>query len=186
MDDFLYNLRTGNLKRGDRDHRQGRGSQYKGPQRRTGGDRRHVGPDLEAVSGQLTAIEKNLKVIANEQRRIADAAEREADTLDLIAQYIKRKELPTAAPGATEGAQEDLTPLSNPALESALEPPVVAQDMDRPKVIDLIKSLRAQKMSFAKIAEHLEAQGIATLSGRGKWYPNTVSKLLQSEDELLS
>ena len=40
MDDFLYNLRTGNLRRGDKDHRQGRSSQYKGPQRRNGGDRR--------------------------------------------------------------------------------------------------------------------------------------------------
>jgi len=182
MDDFLYNLRTGNLKRGDRDHRQGRGSQYKGPQRRTGPDRRHVGLNLEGVSGQLTAIEKNLKVIANEQRRIADAAEREADTLDLIAQYIKRQELPPAAATAPEGGQEDPTPLSKPALENAPESPV-AQNMDRPEVLDLIKSLRAQKMSFAKIAEHLEAQAIATLSGRGKWYPTTVSKLLQSEEE---
>ncbi len=106
MDDFLYNLRTGNLRRGDRDQRQGRSSQYKGPQRRSGGDRRHLGPDLEIVSGQLAAIEKNLKVIANEQRRIADAAEREADTLDLIAHYIKREKPPATDPALSAAIRD--------------------------------------------------------------------------------
>jgi len=182
MDDFLYNLRTGNLKRGERDHRQSRGSQYKGPQRRSGAERRHQIPDLEGVSGQLTAIEKILKVLANEQRRIADAAEREADTLDLIAHFIKREEKPAAKPTVPEAPQADPTPPPEASVESA---PASSpdQDMGRQEILALIRGMRAQKMSFAKIAEQLEAQAIATLSGHGKWYPTTVSKLLQSEDE---
>jgi hypothetical protein len=178
MDDFLYNLRTGNLRRGDRDGRQGR-SQYKGPQRRTGGDRRQKGPDREDISAQLNSIEKSLKTIASDQRRIADAAEREADAIDLIAHYFQR-EKKTATESDTP-QPEAIPPSPEPALADSEAPLLAGQEMGRTDVLDLIKQLRSQKMSYAKIAEHLEAHAIPTLSGRGKWYSTTVSKLLQGE-----
>jgi hypothetical protein len=175
MDDFLYNLRTGNLRRGEGDHRQGRGSHYKGPQRRNGGDRRQMkNADLEGISGQLAAIEKNLKQIANEQRRIADAAEREADTLDLIAHFFRQTKQAVPDTARVPSAPSPSAPASSPATPSA-DP-----KLDREATLALIRDLRAEKMSYAKIAEHLEARGIATFSGRGKWYANTVSKLLQT------
>ena len=179
MDDFLYNLRTGNLRRGDRDSRQGR-SQYKGPQRRSGGDRRQKGPDREDISAQLNSIEKSLKTIANDQRRIADAAEREADAIDLIAHYFQREKKTDAASVAPI---HEAVPASPEPFSEDSESQSTVQEMGRTDVLDLIKQLRSQKMSYAKIAEHLEARAIPTLSGRGKWYPTTVSKLLQSEEE---
>ena len=181
MDDFLYNLRTGNLRRGDRDGRQGRSPQYKGPQRRSGGDRRQKGDDREDISAQLKSIEKSLKAIASDQRRIADAAEREADAVDLIAHYFQRDQRAASEP-VTSSPQETAAPPDPPSEDR--EPGTdAAQAMGRTEVMDLIKQMRAQKMSYAKIAEHLEAQAIPTLSGRGKWYATTVSKLLQSEEE---
>jgi len=180
MDDFLYNLRTGNLRRGDKDHRQGRSSQYKGPQRRTGGDRRRMLPDMEGISEQLASIEKHLKQIASEQRRIADAAEREADALDLISHHFKSEKKP-----AVETAQPaSVTPEPTAPSEASLDGQSVSpadQESDRTATLDLIKRLRNQQMSYAKIAEHLEAHGIATFSGRGKWHATTVSKLFQTE-----
>jgi hypothetical protein len=180
MDDFLYNLRTGNLRRGDKDHRQGRSSQYKGPQRRNGGDRRRMLPDIEGLSEQLSSIEKHLKQIAIEQRRIADAAEREADALDLITHHFEREKklaFDTAPPVPVPPAP---TAPSEASLDSQSAEPT-DQESDRAATLDLIKRLRNQQMSYAKIAEHLEAHGIATFSGRGKWYATTVSKLLQTE-----
>jgi hypothetical protein len=182
MDDFLYNLRTGNLRRGDTDHRQARSSAYKGPQRRSGGDRRQGDLDLQPISEQLSGIEKNLKAIANDQRRIADAAEREADTLDLIAHYLKHEMSSPASPLSADPDAEGLDPSPEISGEATPENPAV-QAPTREAILTLIRDLRSRGMSYGKVAEQLEAQGIATLSGRGKWYATTVSKLIQSEEE---
>ena len=182
MDDFLYNLRTGNLRRGDADHRQPRSSQYKGPQRRSGGDRRQVDLDLQSIAERLSGIENNLKAIANDQRRIADAAEREADTLDLIAHYFQRGTPPAASPSSPDPDPKHPEPSPQPDTVAKPESPP-GRTMDREELLELVHSLRSRRMSYGKIAEHLEAQGIATLSGRGKWYATTVAKLMQSEED---
>lgn len=44
---------------------------------------------------------------------------------------------------------------------------------------DLIISLRAEGMALAKIAEHLTAEGVPTVSG-GAWYASTVARVLNS------
>lgn len=46
---------------------------------------------------------------------------------------------------------------------------------------DLILSLRAEGMSLGKIAEHLTAEGVPTVSG-GAWYASTVSRTLNSPE----
>jgi DNA invertase Pin-like site-specific DNA recombinase len=43
----------------------------------------------------------------------------------------------------------------------------------------LIISLRAEGMPLGKIAEHLTAEGVPTVSG-GSWYASTVARVLNS------
>jgi Recombinase len=58
--------------------------------------------------------------------------------------------------------------------------PAVARD-----VVDRIRALRAQGLSFARIAEQLNHEGIATARGGGRWYAASVrSALLTREREL--
>jgi len=43
----------------------------------------------------------------------------------------------------------------------------------------IIEKMRAAGDSFQKIAEHFEAEGTPTLSGRGKWSKATISNLMK-------
>jgi transposase len=50
------------------------------------------------------------------------------------------------------------------------------------KVIELIKKCRRKKMSYHKIAEHLNDKGIKIKHGQGKWYAKVVRQIFQRED----
>ena len=57
--------------------------------------------------------------------------------------------------------------------------------MGRPKthrgfVRDLLRQLRyGEGMNRQEIADYLNAEGVATLSGRGRWHRSSVSRLLK-------
>lgn len=45
-------------------------------------------------------------------------------------------------------------------------------------IIDQIKTLKQEGLSFRQIATELESRGLKTLAGKDKWNPGTISKLL--------
>lgn len=102
MDDFLHNLRSGNLKPPDRSRRQYQDQHYKGPQRRHGGDRRGKDSNTEnisAIKGALEEIAETQKRMAEAQESRTIAEERKAEAIETIAdsfeQFVKGKaELP--------------------------------------------------------------------------------------------
>lgn len=61
-----------------------------------------------------------------------------------------------------------------PAEENAAQGTKQNQDL-----VSMVKGLRAQGYSYEKIARHLEENNIPTVSGRGKWRGQAVSKLCQ-------
>ena len=61
-----------------------------------------------------------------------------------------------------------------PAEEKATRRTKQNQDL-----VPMIKSLREQGYSYEKIARHLEENNVPTVSGRGKWRGQAVSKLIQ-------
>ncbi|MDR3264759.1 MAG: recombinase family protein [Synergistaceae bacterium] len=50
----------------------------------------------------------------------------------------------------------------------------------RQQVQEKIQSLRKQGLTYSKIAAQFNAEGIATITGTGKWYPSSVSQLLKN------
>ncbi len=54
---------------------------------------------------------------------------------------------------------------------------------DRKDLIETIKQLRDNNMSFKKIAEYFDTEKISTFSGKGKWHATTISNLLKESQE---
>jgi predicted transcriptional regulator len=48
----------------------------------------------------------------------------------------------------------------------------------RRTLLKKIKSLRDQGMTFVKISEQFNNEGIATVTGTGRWYPSSISQFL--------
>ena len=55
--------------------------------------------------------------------------------------------------------------------------------MDRDGLMARITSLREMGASYKKIAEILEEEAVPTLSGRGRWSAQTISRLLKESEE---
>jgi hypothetical protein len=48
----------------------------------------------------------------------------------------------------------------------------------RRSLLKKIRTLRDQGMTFVKISEQFNNEGIATITGTGKWYPSSISQFL--------
>jgi CRISPR/Cas system CMR-associated protein Cmr1 (group 7 of RAMP superfamily) len=179
MDDFLHNLRSGNLKQPDRSRRQYQDQHYKGPQRRHGGDRRNKDANSAANAENLSAIKGALENIAETHRRMANAhesrsiaEERKAEAIEAIAdsfeEFVKGKKVPKKIPEIPSDRIEDPEQFQK------------ADKLDqagRDQAAKLVCELRAQGVSYARIASKMEQMEIPTLSGRGKWRGQTVQRL---------
>jgi hypothetical protein len=179
MDDFLHNLRSGNLRKSNTGNRRPYGDQHgKHPNRRVidrrqkDGDQRLTTESLETIKEvlqQLTAAQQQLAT-AQEQRAVAEA--RTAAALESIAASLKAKT------GATTQAPEKI-PVKAPA------PPATASDADTMALSleEKISALRAQKLSYARIGDQLNQEGVPTPSGRGQWRGATVQRVFQRHSQ---
>lgn len=82
------------------------------------------------------------------------------------------------APTPAEAAPVLDTETATTQAESDPEPAVEASPDRLGVALTLIRGMRDQGITYEKIASQLEAQGIPTVSGRGKWRGQAVSKLL--------
>ena len=183
MDDFLHNLRSGNLKQPDRNRRQYGDHQYKGPQRRTGPERRKKDHDNGLQAEILTAIKDLLKNIHENQKRIVKAMDEhnktESRKIKALLQIGERLENISLEKKPNTAS----IPLEIPDKEKSPEKKSanVSLKTKNPGTVNeagtMICKLRDQGFSYAKIADTLEAEGIPTVSGKGHWRGQSVQRL---------
>ena len=182
MDDFLYNLRTGNKHvDGNRKQYDGRNvrnfDRHKTRDKRNGFHQQKGTPDpFSIIKPLLEQIGDSHKRMAAASERKADAEERKADALISIAECLKTllglETTPTKtdiidSPSAPQS--EDESKDKNPAINTA--------KTDRDEILGIIRKMRGDKKSFDKIARHLTSKGILTFSGKDKWSRSAVSRL---------
>jgi len=57
----------------------------------------------------------------------------------------------------------------------------VNRSMHRKKTLSNITDLKQSGLNYTQIADHLNNQGISTISGKGIWRASTVSRLLKNK-----
>jgi hypothetical protein len=87
-----------------------------------------------------------------------------ADEIDEIPQRLQR---PEEEPSQDSDEPEEFTESDE------------AQSYRR-SLLQRIQDMRRQGMTYTKIASQLNKEGVATVSGTGKWYPSTISQMLMS------
>ena len=102
---------------------------------------------------------------------------RKAEAMESIALYLQKlagagngESDPMDSQNETGEKQADVT-----VLEKADEIPVPVEMV----LTDKLRDMRAQGLSYDKIARQLDMDNIPTPSGRGKWRGQAVSKLLK-------
>lgn len=198
MSDFLHNLRNGNVgNRYDRPRKNYDNPQYRSTDRHSGRDKRGGAQRKPQPSEQLTLIKKILEEIQESQRELVRAArertaaeKRMADALEAIAGHVAGSQLAvTPSPAHPEPVDPETTApaeaepnadLAATAAETSgdAEPTDEADRNRREAALSFIQKLRSEGMAYEKIARHLEANNVPTVSGRGRWRGQAVSKLL--------
>ena len=184
MDDFLHNLRTGKDKRFDRTRRTYDSPQYRSVDRQNNMDRRKKGgfkPQSTEQANQtiiklLPAVKTLLESMAEAQKQQGYLEKRKVLAMETIAVCLKK------IAGLEDKVEMDASAVdAEPSEASSMIEPV-NEDSSRTKsesVTEMIQKLREQGLSFEKIAQQMDADGVPTPSGRGKWRGQTVSKLLK-------
>ncbi|PID76192.1 MAG: hypothetical protein CSB22_00400 [Deltaproteobacteria bacterium] len=174
MDDFLYNVRTGNVKNMDKSHRRYDNNRFQTSNRQQPAkDRRKGYVNYRSLStDQFSVFKDFFNTIIENQARQAVAMEKIADCLERL---IENK---------TESVA--LTPPTSPAPKNDTADPVntditdiapAAHPKTRAEMVAFVHDLREQGLSYEKIADVFEAKRISTLSGRGKWRGQTIYRL---------
>ena len=166
----------GNDKRFNRSHRS-----YDSPltrdmggnQRRNGYHRKKTGQTLgaEALNEILTTLKEQLQRISENQKRMVDlqersavAEERKADALEQLAKHLKQWFAPPA-----EVSVENETPAETPETVETLAE-------EGKLLLETITDMRDKGITFGKIADHLNGEGVPTPSGADLWNRFSVSK----------
>jgi hypothetical protein len=181
MSDFLHNLRTGNLKRLDRPRKN-----YDNPQNRNQNDRNY-GKDRKGnyhkkvhTGDQLQEIKKQLEIISQTTGNTLKAQEKAAAALERIAAALEtamgiKPVVPALATVAAEPPAAKAPQAPEPAENAAKKNTAPENDL-----LSIIREMRDSGNSFDKIAAELEKRELPTVSGRGKWRGQAVSKLLKN------
>lgn len=181
MSDFLHNLRTGNMKRYDRPRKNYDNPQYRGHHdRQYNKDRKGSYQKKTPTGDQLQDIKKHLEVIARITESNLKTQEKAASALERIAMVL---ETAVGIKPATPAVQADIREQQTLETEKIPEPVEKASEthVDSEKtLLETIIEMRNGGASFDKIAGELEKKQIPTVSGRGRWRGQAVSKLLKS------
>jgi len=197
MNDFLHNLRSGKFKRSDRNTRHQNDSHHKSSQWRGDAEVRK-GPQRSSyapgqistiISDSVSQIKTILEDIAASQKRLAEAYasiavadERRADAMEQIAELLNRR-----FGGGFESRGEDRTAVGSESEPDSLamqdELSVAIGDPDRERLLNDILDMRDAGMSYDKIAQYLESNGVPTFSGKGQWRGHTINKLCKEVSE---
>jgi len=184
MSEFLHNLRSGKFKRNDKSNWSQNDRNYKGSHRRGDADNRKGPPSSQrpdyrsaAFNEAVSKVKGVLENIAESHARFADAyeikaraEERKADALESIAGFLQKRF------GGDMVLADDLTDLASPSVQAENNADL-NQEQDQEQLLNDILDMRKEGLSYDKIAQHLESEGVPTFSGRGKWRGQAISKL---------
>ena len=208
MNDFLHSLRSNKDKRFDRNRRNYDSPGYRPNDRMSSADRRRKtsyrpqqneqAQAYAAINKLLPTIKTLLETLNDDRKKLIEAEERKAAAMEAIAVFLKQLS------GVTGDALPVLESIESFCENDTCEPiqdeqSLVAEDagiqdqevkasvaetgdtktLQRDKLTGMILELREQGFSYEKIARHLEESQIPTISGRGKWRGQAVSKLIQ-------
>lgn len=149
-----------------------------GNQRRNGFQRKRGGQThgaevsnemLTTIKDQLQKISQNQKRMADLQERSAVAEERKADAMEQLAEHLKQWLPPSA--GVSIETETVAEPLSVPRTETPETVPEEGKSL-----LETITDMREKGITFGKIADHLNGEGVPTTSGADLWNRLTVSK----------
>ena len=198
MDDFLHNLRSGKLKQPDRGRRDY--TDYKGPQRRAGYERRKPDYYAKVTSENFNLVKGSLDLLAGHQKQIAEAIAtsnkanvRIADALEAITAMMARHW------GSENGLSPNNEPIGAEPKEDAKESLIPGEavdnfadidtnseklsNVDRPKLMAIIATMRAEGVSWEKIARRMDERNVPTVSGKGKWRGPAIKKVWDAHFE---
>lgn len=187
MSDFLQQLRSGNTKHYDRGRKHYDNPQYRGNERINGRDRKNTQQRKYSDHAQLNIIRKILETISENQKSMLESAKRRATAEERMAEALENV-VDSLQKIIGQNALEQ--PLKEDAGEMLSAPAAPEQDTvesespisnPRENLLKIIKSMRESGESFDKIARHLEAQNIPTLSGRGHWRGASVSRIFYQD-----
>jgi hypothetical protein len=198
MDDFLHNLRSGKLKQQDRGRRDY--SDYKGPQRRAGNDRRRPDYYMKVTNENFAIIKESLSQLTESQKHVGEALSmldktgaRIADSLqsliDLISSLQRGKDRDAQslsfAPAEETSAVEEVAerPTKSETKDAhAVTPSSKGKlsEEDKPRMMEIIASMRGEKKSWEKIAQHIDDLRFPTVSGKGRWRGQAIKKFFDA------
>ncbi len=157
-----------------------------------------------AINKLLPTIKTLLESLTEDRNKLIEAEERKATAMEAIASFLKQ-----LSGGATDalpvlesiesfcendacepvGEESSLVPedaemqADEQGVDTEEEKPAAEAgqqtSMGRDELVPMIQALREQGFSYEKIARHFEENQIPTISGRGKWRGQAVSKLCQ-------
>jgi hypothetical protein len=157
-----------------------------------------------AINKLLPTIKSLLETLNDDRKKLIEAEERKASAMEAIAVFLKQLsgltgdalpvlesiesfcENDTCEPVQEEAAlvREDDGIQTEKKREFSEERASDAANgspkpVQRDELVTMIVGLREQGFSYEKIARHLEENQIPTISGRGRWRGQAVSKLIQ-------
>ena len=186
MNDFLHSLRTGKDKRYDRSRRGNENVPYRPGDRHNSMDKRRRGNYTKSnvaenayvtIAKLLPPVKSLLETIVADKKDFLEIEGRKAKAMERIALYLQKlagagneESDPMDSPNETGEKPADVT-----VLEKVDEIPAPVEMA----LTDMLRDMRAQGLSYDKIARQLDMDNIPTPSGRGKWRGQAVSKLLK-------
>ena len=157
-----------------------------------------------AINKLLPTIKALLESQTEDRKKLIEAEERKAAAMESIASFLKQLsggatdalpvlesiesfcENDACEPVGEESSRvpEDAEMQANDqGVDTEEEKPAAEAgqqtSIGRDKLVPMIQALREQGFSYEKIARHFEENQIPTISGRGKWRGQAVSKLCQ-------
>ncbi len=72
---------------------------------------------------------------------------------------------------------EETPPETEASADTPTAPADTPTDRSAEAAFKIIAEMRGNRVSFEKIADHLEAEGVSMVSGNGKWNRRIVSKV---------
>ncbi len=158
-----------------------------------------------SINKLLPTIKTLLESFTEERKRLIAAEERKAVAMEAIATFLQQfssgtntdvlQALESIEPSSENGASEPAHGEASRALDNNETPPMersLNTESDRSaaetaplkvtrheELALMINGLRKQGFSYEKIARHFEDNAVPTISGRGKWRGQAVSKLCQ-------
>ena len=144
-----------------------------GNQRRNGFHRKKSGPDIntEAFNEALKIIKERLQHISDTQDRMAALQEK-----SLLAEERQAEAMERVAACVTQLIDASSAPETKADMPENTRQTEEAVDKEGPSAFETIKHMRDSGVTFGKIADHLNGEGIPTITGADLWNRMSVSK----------